>query len=219
VSQNASVPSGGNGGTYLQTIDYRYNIRGWLQSMNNSQLANDGGITNSDTNDLFGFELAYHLPFATGTTTGNTAWYNGNISAMKWSSNLALNTVKDVAYNYSYDPINRITGAAYLNNTGVAWTNSTGQFNESGYYYDQNGNISNGSNPALTRKGATGITIDNLTYSYGALSNQLASVSDAGGDATKGFIDGNTAGNDYAYDGNGNMVTDKNKLLTATNAI
>src|SRR5882762_7236672 len=69
------------------------------------------------------------------------------------------------------------------------------------------------------RKGATGTIIDNLTYSSGALSNQLTTVSDTGGDATKGFIDGNTAGNDYAYDGNGNMVTDKNKLLTATNAI
>jgi RHS repeat-associated protein len=213
VSSYASIPGGGSGGTYLQTVDYRYNIRGWLQSMNNSQLTSDGGVTNSDTNDLFGFELAYNTAFTTGTTTGNTLFYNGNISAMKWSSNMALGTTKDVAYNYSYDAINRITGASYLNNNAGTWANATGQFNESGYSYDQNGNIT-----ALTRKSSSGTTMDGLTYTYTSLSNQLQAVADAG-DPTKGFVDGNTNGNDYVYDGNGNMATDKNKSLTAGNAI
>ena len=58
--------------------------------------------------------------------------------------------------------------------------------------------------------------MDNLTYSYTV--NQLLSVSDAG-DKTTGFVDGNTSGNDYSYDTNGNMVYDKNKSLTASNAI
>jgi hypothetical protein len=58
--------------------------------------------------------------------------------------------------------------------------------------------------------------MDNLTYSYNG--NQLLGVADTG-DLTKGFADGNISGNDYAYDVNGNMVTDKNKSLTAGNAI
>jgi RHS repeat-associated protein len=44
-------------------------------------------------------------------------------------------------------------------------------------------------------------------------------VSDAVTDLTKGFSDGNTVGNDYDYDVNGNMVYDKNKSITAANAI
>ena len=48
------------GSNFLQSIDYRYNIRGWLTSINNAQLQNDG-VTNDDTNDFFrdGIELQY----------------------------------------------------------------------------------------------------------------------------------------------------------------
>lgn len=45
----------------LQSIDYRYNIRGWLTSINNSGLNNDG-ILNDDANDVFGMELLYERP-------------------------------------------------------------------------------------------------------------------------------------------------------------
>ncbi|MEM6526369.1 MAG: hypothetical protein AAF693_21420, partial [Bacteroidota bacterium] len=48
-----------------QSIDYRYNIRGWLQSINNSTLIsgpnnNDAGLAS----DLFGMELMYINPLA-----------------------------------------------------------------------------------------------------------------------------------------------------------
>jgi RHS repeat-associated protein len=197
-----------NGATYKQSIDYRYNIRGWLLSMNNSQLAVDGGVTNDDSNDYFGMELGYNNAIG----TGNGAVFNGNISAMKWSQNLALGTVKDVGYNYSYDPLNRITGASYLKNTGGVWANATADFSESGYAYDFNGNIT-----ALTRKAALGATIDALTYGYISQGNRLTRVTDAG-DRTKGFIEpAGTTGSetDYTYDLNGNMITDGNKGITA----
>src|SRR5579871_3637874 len=74
----------------------------------------------------------------------------------------------------------------------------------------------NGNIKALIRNSSTGSAMDNLTYTY--TGNQLLTVTDAG-DTTKGFTDGNRSGNDYAYDGNGNMQSDKNKHLTASNAI
>ncbi len=195
-----------NGSTFKQSVDYRYNIRGWLKSMNNSQLANDGSLTNDETNDLFGMELGYDIALG----TSNAPLYNGNISAMKWSQNLALGTVKDVGYNYTYDPLNRITGAAYLSNTAGVWANATNAFNESGYTYDLNGNIT-----ALTRKAAAGASMDILAYDYGNLGNQLLKVSDTG-DKTKGFIEPtSTTGNDYLYDANGNMTSDQNKGIGA----
>jgi RHS repeat-associated protein len=197
-----------SGTSFRQSVDYRYNIRGWLSSMNNSQL-NVNAANNDETNDYFGMELGYNNSIG----SGNSALFNGNISAMKWSKNLVLGAVKDVAYNYSYDPLNRILSASYLNNTSGAWANSTNAFSESGYAYDLNGNITN-----LTRKGATGATMDLLAYTYGtgtSQGNQLLKVGDTG-DKTTGFMDGANTTNDYTYDANGNMTTDQNKGITGT---
>src|SRR5690606_23494069 len=78
-----------------------------------------------------------------------------------------------------------------------------------------NGNIS-----YLERYGTIGTSvqvadfIDQLHYFYAPLSNKLMSVVD---DATfkEGFRDGNTLGDDYTYDVNGNMTVDKNKGIVA----
>jgi RHS repeat-associated protein len=197
-----------------QSVDYRYNIRGWLTSMNNASLANDG-VTNNDTNDLFGFNLGYNSDIG----VGNTSMYNGNISAMKWSNNAGLGTLKEKSYLYSYDLMNRITSASYKEKT-ASWASAVNSgFSESGYTYDLNGNIR-----SLLRYDKAGSTaaMDNLVYDYGtgtAQSNQLLKVSEqiggAAGNKFKGFIDGTNTGNDYTYDYNGNLWTDQNKGITS----
>ena len=88
----------------LQTIDYKYNIRGWLKNINED--------TNAD-NDLFDFSLAYNNP------TSGTALFNGNISQTRWSTlseNTTPNPVSN-SYSYTYDALNRITAA--IDNTGT----------------------------------------------------------------------------------------------------
>ena len=174
----------------LQTIDYTYNIRGWLQQINED--------TNAD-NDLFDFSLAYNHP-----TTG-TALFNGNISQTRWSTlseNTTSNPVSN-SYSYTYDALNRITAA--VDNTGHYNLNSIG--------YDQNGNIL-----SLSRQGHTDNTasnfglMDDLVYTYDT-GNKLLSVTDSGTTNT-GFKDNNTTGDDYSYDLNGNMTEDKNKRIT-----
>ena len=49
---------------YLQSIDYRYNIRGWLTHINNPDL---GTLPTEDTAnekpDAFGMEIRYNVPF------------------------------------------------------------------------------------------------------------------------------------------------------------
>ncbi|HJW30966.1 MAG TPA: hypothetical protein VJ508_17165, partial [Saprospiraceae bacterium] len=189
-----------NGSDNKQSVDYRYNIRGWLTSMNNSQLANDGSATNDDTNDYFGLNLLYQQSDA---YLGSTGLFNGNISGMKWSSNLGLGDIKETGYNFSYDALNRLQNAnARMNKTNL-W--QAGYYNESVSQYDLNGNIKN-----LARTGDGGVQIDNLTYAYGTKGNQLQSVTDAS-DPTKGFKESGTAATDYVYDVNGNMVWDRNK--------
>jgi RHS repeat-associated protein len=59
--------------------------------------------------------------------------------------------------------------------------------------------------------------MDDLSYNYGTSvtsSNQLLKVSDTG-DKAKGFTEGADVYNDYAYDRNGNMVSDINKSINA----
>ena len=195
-----------------QSIDYRYNIRGWLTSINNAELAINS--TNDEAGDYFGMNLAYHDDLLTGNVSA--LQFNGNISASKWSVNQGLGNIKAMAYNYAYDPLNRLTGAVHKQ-AATLGTWLTGQFDEAGLGYDLNGNIRN-----LQRKGDGGIVIDNLTYNYGTgstASNKLLYVQDNATDASgkwKGFYDGNPGTvTDYTYDANGNMIGDLNKGIAS----
>lgn len=198
--------SSDNGATGEQSVDYRYNIRGWLKSVNGAVLAADGG---GQAADLFGMNLMYNDVF---DSLNNTALYNGNISAMRWSSNLGLGAKKQKAYKFVYDAANRLTQADF-HEKATSWVAGANMaYSEKDIEYDQNGNITK-----LKRYGENGVVMDNLTYDYGtgtSASNRLLKVSDVTG-ASKGlgFTDGINTGNDYTYDANGNMITDANKSL------
>src|SRR5690606_15340055 len=64
LGQLVSKDVGGIQESPLQTVDYNYNIRGWLKTINNGDTSGD---------DLFGFELKYN------NSTTATPLYNGNI--------------------------------------------------------------------------------------------------------------------------------------------
>lgn len=67
----------------------------------------------------------------------------------------------------------------------------------------------------MTRNGHTDVDVttfgvmDNLTYLYDS-GNKLLGVSDSSL-ITEGFKDGNTNGDDFSYDDNGNLLSDANK--------
>jgi hypothetical protein len=68
-----------SGDSYLQSVDFRYSIRGQMLSINNSSLSVDD--KNDDSNDVFGLQFSYDQ---TDAAIGNTPYYNGMISAVKW---------------------------------------------------------------------------------------------------------------------------------------
>lgn len=190
-----------------QQLDYRYNIRGWLTRMNNSDLHKENLSDASEPGDYFGMNLAYNEALE-GVT--NVPQFNGNISAMKWSTNLGLgfnNEEQEIfeaterAYKFTYDPMNRLLAADYSEKT-IAW-NATAAFSEYGLQYDLNGNVK-----AVSRNGSAGANIDVLNYEYEG--NQLKKITDNGMDEV-GFKDGVNTGNDYDYNNNGNMTADRNK--------
>ena len=183
----------------LQKVDYSYNIRGWMTAINSIANLNVG----TDPADLFSFKLNYNS--VDGSTSAANPLYNGNIAETFWRTATDGGFVRN--YGYKYDQLNRLKDATYQKSGQV-----TGMYNEN-LSYDKNGNIMNLSRYGDRDEQYLPIQIDNLGYNYGTNSNQLKSVTDATNN-TSGFKDGNTTGDDYVYDANGNMTVDKNKNIT-----
>ncbi|PWV56447.1 DUF6443 domain-containing protein [Chitinophaga sp. S165] len=190
-------------GSLLDTLNYTYNVRGWIQGINKNFVS--GG---SSTSNWFGQELSYDYGF-------DSSQYNGNVSGVKWKTRAD----SAWAYGYYYDKANRLTGAYFTQKNGANWAQDKKDFTVSNLSYDANGNIR-----SMWQKGMIGVSndfIDQLTYSYvNATSNKLASVTDAKSSVTAtaklgDFRDGTNTGNDYAYDVNGNLVTDLNKNIAS----
>ena len=187
----------------LQSIDYRYNIRGWLTSINNSSLSNDG-ILNNDSGDLFGMELAYNnsLP---GLSTTSDEQFNGNISAVKWKNTSHSNVQ---GYLFTYDALNRLKKADYKYESG-SWVNSSNyDVYGSTLYANQIGYDLNGNIKSLYRNSSGGTVIDKLSYQY--TGNQLKNVEDESG-SNKGYEESAHQTVEYVFDDNGNLIDDDNR--------
>ncbi|MCE2896176.1 MAG: DUF6443 domain-containing protein [Flammeovirgaceae bacterium] len=194
------------GSAYLQSVDYRYNIRGAALQMNST-----AGDTGDPNPDYFRMELGYNNTFG----ALNTARHDGAISGIKWKQDLST---KERGYGFNYNNQGWLSAANYKLNNSDNWLGQNGNYNEDGLTYDFNGNIK-----TLNRKQKTNAisapVIDQLTYNYGTGGNKLFGVIDsapAGEDKAKGFNDVNTIGDDYVYDINGNLIQDKNKNFTVT---
>ncbi|GAB5524079.1 MAG: hypothetical protein Roseis2KO_19510 [Roseivirga sp.] len=200
---NASAP--------LETVNYDYNIRGWMQGIN-AQYAKDG-----TGNHFFGIEMSFDFGF-------DENQLNGNMSGVKWRTK---SSTRERAYGYTYDNVNRLIGADY-NHVDVgetAWNklannNSVRDFS-SEYTYDSNGNLM-----TLKRQGVVAganMMIDDLVYTYGidgvanAKSNELIKVAESnlGPELSEGFDNPNGSNNDYAYDENGSLTSDANKNISS----
>jgi RHS repeat-associated protein len=126
------------------------------------------------------------------------------------------------SYKYSYDGLNRVSGAVYAERTvagtGAFSVNSNG-FNENGITYDDNGNIKTLKRNTSTVGGSSFTEADNLSYTYETDNpNQLKSITDGTGASYTGFGFRNLTGTTgfYQYDTNGNLTADPYKGLTTT---
>ena len=194
-----------DGKNFIQSLDYRYNIRGWLTSINNSSLT-DQTHNNDDRNDLFGMDIYYDIEV---DDLGNSGNFNGNISAVKWQ-NTKFN--EKHGYTYGYDAYNRINEAKYKN---FKFSNKQGAYDVGGsknnkIEYDANGNILGIKRHSLFSSGRS--LIDDLSYIYDG--NQLKKVTDESRNS-EGFNDIELDEDAYSYDANGNMIKDLNKDITA----
>ncbi|HWB94167.1 MAG TPA: RHS repeat-associated core domain-containing protein, partial [Puia sp.] len=157
-------------------------------------------------------ELGYDNQASVAGNSYLAPMYNGNISGTVWKS--AGDGVSR-KYDFTYDPINRLTGAAYLDNI-QGWGRSKMDYSVDSLRYDANGNILTMNQHGFRLGNPTG-NIDVLSYIYenGGISNKLTQVQDAANDTASSLGDfhyrGNKQDSDYRYDGNGNLTIDNNK--------
>ncbi|HJR99863.1 MAG TPA: hypothetical protein VJ780_02905 [Flavobacterium sp.] len=132
------------GASGLQTVDYNYNIRGWLKNIND---------VNNIGKDLFSFKINYN------DAETATDLYNGNISETFWKTNSDNKLRK---YKFAYDHLNRLLDASY---SRINETTAPNAYRES-LSYDKNGNIQNLNRYGVIDDANYAIHIDNLMYEY-----------------------------------------------------
>ncbi|MFA6059606.1 MAG: DUF6443 domain-containing protein [Taibaiella sp.] len=143
-------------------------------------------------------------------------YYSGNIAGITWSGSDGI----PKSYGYSYDKLNRLTHAEFRRNDGSGWQNTDYDYTASNITYDPNGNLQsmNQMVPVAT-PGAPAMLMDGLTYNYAPNTNKLIKVTDnvpaANTAVFPDFKDEANFNEEYAYDGNGNMITDKNKHISS----
>ncbi|MBL3549461.1 DUF6443 domain-containing protein [Chryseobacterium sp. KMC2] len=188
LSQLSNKKIGGTSlGSSLQSIDYAYNIRGWMTKINDP--ANLNG-------KLFGYAIRYNNPVNTPYAPGR---YNGNIAEVDWRTSND-NILK--RYSYSYYAQNRLMFGHYSEPLATVPENS---LYDEYLEYDLNGNITILSRNSKNRTSGAAIHIDNLGYTYEG--NRLLKVTD-GTQNNEGYpIGGNTIG----YDNNGNITNHLDK--------
>ncbi|HMG93712.1 MAG TPA: hypothetical protein VK589_26825, partial [Chryseolinea sp.] len=197
---NKNIHSRNSGASFAQKTDYLYNIRGWVEKINDTNVP--------ETGDLFSMELRYQAP----TANGGSPQFNGNISETIWIAG----GLDRQSYGYYYDTLNRLKDARYFNlsrssNNG-RYTETIGGVNIKGY--DLNGNILKLARNGKKDASSFGL-MDNLAYTY--TGNQATRIDDAIAKNAneEGFQENVKAAGEYTFDTNGNMKLDNNKGITA----
>ncbi len=186
----------------LDSLNYTYNLRGWLRGINKDYARSENSAIN-----WFGEELNYDFGF-------NNSQFNGNIAGVRWRSK---GDGEQRAFGFAYDNVNRLLKGDFTqNNSG--WNQSAGlDFSLRSMGYDDNGNITKMNQMGV--KLSTSSLIDSLLYSYNTTSNKLNYVTDRVNDTTAHLGDfteiNNNATQDYWYDGNGNLNKDNNKNIAS----
>ncbi|MFS4472153.1 DUF6443 domain-containing protein [Chryseobacterium sp. T20] len=209
ISQLESKKVGGTAAASpLQTIDYQYNIRGWMTKINDP--ANLGS-------DLFGYKINYNqvegleMPNSDFSDLKVKPKYNGNIAEVSWKT-LTEDNEPLKRYGYVYDSLNRLSAGFYQR----AGAEAAKEYFEKPEY-DLNGNITRLKRSGGVLPGSTvALSIDNLKYDYSG--NRLIKVTDE--QQNPSGYPYLTVPNSIEYDngnlnGNGNMTKHLDKGISS----
>jgi len=169
--------------TFVQTVDYKYNIRGQLTDIND---------INNAGNDYFREQISYD------------GLYNGSIRSVSWAS-VKSPLVKK--FFYTYDANNQLKKSNYNAKDGFANYSMNMTYDNIGNIKTLNrrGRVQNGKTFGFA-------DIDNLTYVYDGNRLKKVDDTQGTYNQKYGFVDnGIDVATEYTYDANGNMTADLNR--------
>lgn len=156
--------------------------------------------TESYTYDLTGRTISvtsqsfsYALDYEESPISSAIPRLDGNICAMRWGSS----TTPNKAYTYTYDHVGQLQSADYKLLSNNVWNNSS-NYKEGGLTYDLNGNIL-----TVQRTNSSGAPLHNIAYTYEGYRLKTVNVNNVPSAA-------------YAYDSNGNMISDGRRGITVS---
>ncbi len=147
---------------------------------------------------------------------------DGNIAQSIWR----VRGRERQAYSFDYDGLQRITTGTYSDINDAGTVSATNRYNTSYNYADLRGNISNNQRNGLYLSGAcyTQALLDNLSYSYTAVTNRISNITE-GANATQGgyraasgaigYRRSRTECNERRDGANGNITSNAAKGITS----
>ncbi len=164
----------------LQGLDYTYNIRGALKSINQADYMQDPGNDNLNTNgfqpDAFGMNLEYYAGDYNKTSAVITSYsdpamsayapdqFAGQLRAISWFSQKPSSTGMSASpnmYAFQYDDKYEFSNATWGVPAAPGFTAVPGQYGESIQGYDANGNIK-----GISRTSTGGMQDNFSNYKY-----------------------------------------------------
>ena len=191
-----------------QTTTLYYDDRGRvIQTVSDNRL---GGVSRSDM--LYDFVGNLVQQRESHVKTGGSADVQESVNTYDTQGRLLTQSVKlnngtAATLTYSYDGLNRFTGAEQKQKNGNIWSALPGDYVEKGLTYDRNGNL------LTLQRTAGGNVVDNLSYSY--TGNLLTGLSESVLTVPSNdiYAPGSAASGSYSYDANGNLQNDSRKSL------
>lgn len=209
-----------NSGAGIEDLTYSFNIQGWLTGINK-----DYALANTALNQwdhYFGMYLGYENRDIIFTNKQ----YNGNLTGVIWKTQ-GDNMPR--RYDYDYDNANRFTKALFVQKTkptDASWNGNSMNFSVTDILYDENSNLKQMYQKGMIPGNNSPVYVDRLSYEYKQVagaewSNQLRRVYDqpdltSSNNGSLGDFKDETFGingEDYLFDGNGNLLTDNNKKI------
>jgi RHS repeat-associated protein len=158
-----------------QTVDYKYNARDWLVSINDGQA--DTLATGSG--DHVGLELSYALGGCTGLGgMYPEAYYNGNVASyqLRISDPSVTGQVRTSYQSFGYDPLDRLAAEKFTGNTRPSVADTLRM-----YSYDRNSNLQ------VVYGGRSWLAVREW-YEYYAGTNRLSYKCDSGSTNVNTFL-------------------------------
>jgi hypothetical protein len=154
---------------------------------------------------MFSEEIVYDAEGFASDPGSLPKYNNGNIAGVRYLGTNTAQSGYGEKFQYSYDPLARLTGTAYIDESSAA--TGTDRYSSS-HAYHVDGNIGYALTHRQDPPGGTSVVAQSALYDYHPGTHKLKAIDGS----LRGITE--TGTETFIYDSNGNMIEDKTKKLS-----